>query len=755
MTNTRAVLLLCSGLFAACTPASTVAPPPTPQTQVQPRADVIPRVIPEPVSLTPSSGAFALRDSASIVVESGNAEASRIADLLASILRPSTGFAVPISTSGASAPGAIILRLSTDAALGPEGYQLLVSPDSVRITANAPAGLFHGVQTLRQLLPPKIESHMKLSPMTWTVAAVRITDQPRYSWRGAMLDVARHFFTVREVKQYIDLLALYKMNVLHLHLADDQGWRIEIKSRPKLVSMGSITQVGGGPGGFYTQDEFRDIVRYAQERYITTVPEIDMPGHTNAALVGYPELSCSVESPGPYTGTKVGFSTLCANKEETYAFVDDVIREIAELTPGRYLHVGGDENPILSHEDYTKFVERTQDIVAKHGKLMVGWEEIARARLSPTTLAQAWATDTVAAAALKYGAKVILSPGKRTYLDMKYDANTELGLRWAALIEVRDAYDWDPATYMKGVAEPNIAGVEAALWSETVRNITAVEYLVMPRLPALAEVAWTPQSARSWDSFRQRLATHAPRWNFLGVNYYRSPQVPWAFQSDAAPVKTASTADDVRLRNDWPFLQKYAKANTELPAPAPGEQRVVFIGNSITESWTPYFASMFPGKPYINRGIGGQTTPQMLVRFHQDVVALKPKVVVILAGTNDIAGNTGPATLEMIENNLAAMAEMSKANGIRVVLSSVLPVYTYTWRPEVAQPWKTIVALNQWMKDYARSHGEVYLDYHTPMADERLGLRKDLTPDGVHPNEAGYRIMAPLAVSAIEEALGR
>lgn len=225
-------------------------------------------------------------------------------------------------------------------------------------------------------------------------------------------------------------------------------------------------------------------------------------------------------------------------------------------------------------------------------------------------------------------------------------------------------------------------------------------------------------------------------------------------QTDSAQIKATRIAEDERLRNDWAFLQRYAEANAKLFAPALGEDRVVFMGNSIMESWTPYFASMFPGKPYINRGIGGQTTPQMLVRFRQDVIALKPKVVVILAGTNDIAGNTGPATVEMIENNLASMAELAKANGIRVVLASVLPVYSYVWRPEV-QPVQPISALNQWMRDYARSNGMVYLDYFSSMADERRGLRKDLTPDGVHPNEAGYRVMAPLTVSAIQEALGK
>jgi uncharacterized protein (TIGR02246 family) len=208
------------------------------------------------------------------------------------------------------------------------------------------------------------------------------------------------------------------------------------------------------------------------------------------------------------------------------------------------------------------------------------------------------------------------------------------------------------------------------------------------------------------------------------------------------------------LENDWPNLAKYRDANAQLPPPAKGENRVVFYGNSITEGWAQFFPAMFPGKPYIGRGISGQTTPQMLVRFRQDVVALKPKVVVVLAGTNDIAGNTGPSTIEMIEDNLASMTEIAKANGIRVVLSSVLPVYDYAWRPGL-EPAPKIIALNKWMKDYAARTGQIYLDYHTPMADARQGMRADLSNDGVHPTEAGYRVMAPLAEKAIAEALRR
>ena len=222
----------------------------------------------------------------------------------------------------------------------------------------------------------------------------------------------------------------------------------------------------------------------------------------------------------------------------------------------------------------------------------------------------------------------------------------------------------------------------------------------------------------------------------------------------AMPLDTVEAQTPDRLRTDWAYLERYRADNAALGLPRPGEQRVVFMGNSITEGWAKYFATMFPGKPYVGRGISGQTTPQMLVRFRQDVIALEPAVVVILGGTNDIAGNTGPSTLEMIEDNLASMTELARANGIAVVLSSVLPVYDYPWKPGI-EPAPKIVALNAWMKQYASTHGAVYLDYHSAMADARQGMKADLASDGVHPTEAGYRVMAPLAERAIAEALRR
>jgi hexosaminidase len=516
----RAVLLFATLSLAACT----TAPPPT--TAARPIVTG-PQIIPAPASLTIAAAApFELKRGTSIVVDGASPEVTAIAQALGTLLRPSTGFPLAVGASD-TAGSKIQLRLASDrASLGEEGYELTAAANAVTLVANRPAGLFRGVQTLRQLLPFDVESHMGSARAAWTIPALSIVDQPRFAWRGAMLDVARHFFTVREVQQYIDLLALYKMNVLHLHLSDDQGWRIVINSRPKLATIGGSTQVGGGQGGFYTQQDYQTIVRYAQERYITVVPEIDMPAHTNAALVAYPEVSCSVRPTQLYTETDVGWSALCVDKEATYALAEDIIREISAITPGPYFHIGGDEVQALTHEQYVRFIERVQTIVNRHGKKMIGWEEITKAKLEPGTLAQQWKSDS-ATAALQYGAKLIMSPAKKVYLDMKYTPSTELGLSWAGFVEVRDAYDWDPALYMVGVNEANIIGVEAPLWSETVRNITATEYLVMPRLPAIAEVGWTPQRVRDWEGFRGRLATHAPRWNLLGVNYYRSPQIPW------------------------------------------------------------------------------------------------------------------------------------------------------------------------------------------------------------------------------------
>jgi hexosaminidase len=432
------------------------------------------------------------------------------------------------TTDSATAAPSIVLTLDAPSA-GDEGYVLTIGADRVTIAANRPAGLFYGVQTFRQLLPPYVEFGGVRPDRSRPVSApaARILDRPRFSWRGAMLDVARHFFTVNEVKRYVDLLALYKFNRLHLHLADDQGWRIDITSWPNLARHGGSTAVGGGPGGYYTQAEYADIVAYAASRFITIVPEIDMPGHTNAALASYAELNCNATATALYTGTDVGFSALCVASDVTYRFIDDVVREIAALTPGAYFHVGGDEVKTLTGEQYTTFIERVQRIVESHGKQMIGWDEVAAAKLGPGSIVQHWRPKESPAAAIARGVKVIMSSANRLYVDMKYDAQTPIGLTWAGAIDAREAYDWDPATLFAGIPESAILGVEAALWSETVTNMREVEFLAFPRLAGSAEVAWSPADRRRWDEFKERLGAQAPRWTALGVNFYRSPQVEW------------------------------------------------------------------------------------------------------------------------------------------------------------------------------------------------------------------------------------
>ncbi len=462
-----------------------------------------------------------------IFVQSPDPGARFVAEFLAGLLTTVGPIGPSVTQMGAAIPdGSVVLSLDLDPAAGGEAYDLKVTATGATLKASSPAGLFYGVQTLRQILPPILE-HDAARPRPIAIPQVEITDRPRFGWRGAMLDVARHFFSVEDVKRYLDLLALHKMNRLHLHLSDDQGWRIEIKSWPNLTALGARTEVGGTVGGFYTQEQYKEIVAYARERFIDIVPEIDMPGHTNAALASYPELNCDGVAPPLYTDIKVGFSCLCVADERTYGFIDDVVREIAALTPGPFFHVGGDEVKKLADAEYAQFINRAQDIVERHGKRMIGWDEVALASLHQGSVVQHWRPGTKLGNVAANGSKLIMSPANRAYLDMQYDTSTHLGLFWAGRIEVKDAYGWDPATLMEGVGEGSILGVEAPLWTETLANIREVESMAFPRLAAIAEIGWSAQAARDWDDFKVRLGAQGPRWQAMGVNFYRSPQIPW------------------------------------------------------------------------------------------------------------------------------------------------------------------------------------------------------------------------------------
>ncbi|MEU2658892.1 beta-N-acetylhexosaminidase [Streptomyces sp. NPDC007325] len=526
-----ALLLLATAL--GCTEAGTAAPAPGPAAlpAAEPEVRPLGRIIPLPASVRPGGAPYTLTAATRIGVPD-HPGVRAVAERLAARLRPATGFRLPVVTDPAAD---LVLRLDPAAgALGDEGYELRSAPGRLTLTARTPAGLFRGVQTVRQQLPAAVERDTA-QRRAWKIAGGTVTDVPRFPYRGAMLDVARHFFTVEEVKAYIDRIALYKYNALHLHLTDDQGWRIAIGSRPKLTEVGAATEVGGGPGGFYTQEQYKELVRYAAAAHIEVIPEIDLPGHTHAALVSYPELTCDGKALKPYTGIEVGFSTLCAGKEETYAFADDVLREIAALTPGRYVHIGGDEAKSTSPADYRTMTDRIQPLVTRHGKQVMAWHQLTGdATPAPGALIQYWGLDRTTAEekekvaeAARAGAGIVVSPADRAYLDMKYDEDTPLGLRWAGTVSVERSYDWDPATYLPGVPRSAVRGVEAPLWTETLSTPEHLDTMAFPRLPGLAELGWSPAAGRDWSTYKVRLGEQAHRWDALGLAWYRSPEVPW------------------------------------------------------------------------------------------------------------------------------------------------------------------------------------------------------------------------------------
>jgi hexosaminidase len=484
-------------------------------------------LIPVPMSLQTDTGLFILTALTQIYLNEESSDAISTGTYLAEKLSAATGFHLNITLLPAQpATNCIILTTAgADPDLGEEGYSLSVKQDKVIISALNWTGLFWGIQTLRQLFPASIESP-SLQSGPWEIPNLMIRDKPRFEWRGVMLDVARHFFGIDDVKRLIDEMAYYKLNHLHLHLSDDQGWRIAINSWPDLTAIGGSTPSDGKTGGFYTQSQYADIVAYAQSRKIMIVPEIDMPGHSNAALTSYADLNFDAKAPAPYTGMDVGFSSLAVKKEITYSFIDNVVQELASMTPGPYIHIGGDEALTLADSDYVKFVQRVQSIVQSHNKQLVGWEEISKATLLPSSIIQLWHPGVQHAAISQYS-KIIMSPASKTYLDMKYNALTPFGQDWAGFIDVKDSYDWDPATMYVSIPKNNILGIEAPLWTETITTFADAEYMLFPRLPGLAEIGWSPQEKRHWNEYSERLVYHGIRWTVMGINFYKSTQIHW------------------------------------------------------------------------------------------------------------------------------------------------------------------------------------------------------------------------------------
>ena len=511
-------------------------------------------LIPKPLeyNVDEGGGEFILDGDSQIYV-SGDSDVTDIGNYLQQEFRKSTGYQLSVAEGEAADANDILLAADGDASLGEEGYTITVSESGVKVSGYQPHGIFNGVQTLRQLFPADIESTTVVTGTEWAAPYCEINDKPEYSYRGAMIDSARHFFSVDSVKRQIDYMCKYKINKLHLRLADDQGWRLEIKgetetgeSYDKLRTIGASTScaTNGYRPGQYTQEEFQDLAEYAADHYVEIIPEFDMPGHSWAALVSLEYLNSTADgkphsgnydNTKPYDGWDVGFSTLECRNENTYKFIEEVISQAAPLYPSKYIHIGGDEAHSTSTEDYTYFMNRVTEIAQKYGKTPIGWQhydDVVAGTIEDkdNTVTQYWLTD---GAKFTPGVKYMVSPANYAYMDMIYDSSCPYGLQWAGPNPIDDSYNWDPTNYLpEGGSKDQIVGVEAPLFGETLATDEALDYMIYPRLMGHAEIGWTPKENRDWNEYKTRMIAHGERLRNQGIgffedeNYWEKPVVP-------------------------------------------------------------------------------------------------------------------------------------------------------------------------------------------------------------------------------------
>ena len=521
-------------------------------------------VVPLPQEVTLTNGnPFVLSPSTKIFYPEGNDKMKKNAEFLASYIKEITGYELATATGQ---PGKGISLVIDQSIQNPEGYQLTVSDNGIRIAGSTDAGVFYGIQTLRKSIPATAQG------MNVELPAATINDYPRFAYRGMMLDVSRHFFPVDSVKTYLDILALHNQNTFHWHLSDDQGWRIEIKKYPKLAEIGGQLPNNGRKGGYYTQEEFKDLINYAKERFITIIPEVDIPGHTAAVFAAYPDFKNAVKFKTKVNIPGQAFNALDVDDPKAMQFTEDVIAELAALAPGNYIHIGGDEAIGLPHDKFVRFINKTREIVLKNGKKMVGWQETARADISEGDVIQHWIylkqknedsskkKDNIPAEykeimalfaefmkeapkdpglGISKKAKVILSPSGYVYLDHKYlepsadstqNAEQErLGMAAYEKQTIQEMYDWDPMTFNPTVENPqkDVAGIEAAIWCETITNFRDLQFLLMPRLAGVAEKGWSKVENTHWDEYKVRLGAQAPLWEKADWNYFKSSLVDW------------------------------------------------------------------------------------------------------------------------------------------------------------------------------------------------------------------------------------
>lgn len=513
-------------------------------------------VIPKPVELVMGSGSFVIDDKTKLTITPSDESTAPVTAFLAEMIRRSADVPLPVEEGSGRGRNRIFMAVDSSLAIGREGYTLMVTGKRVELRSPSPAGLFRGVQTLRQLMPPQVEVEGGLTgEVLPQVPACFITDEPRFSYRGMHLDVCRHFFTVDEVKRYLDILALHKFNTFHWHLTDDQGWRIEIKKYPELTATGSqrketLTGHGGRPpftydgkphGGYYSQEEAREIVRYAAERYITVIPEIEMPGHAVAALASYPWLSCTGNKIEVQTRWGVMEDVFCAGRDTVFAFLEGVLDEVMEIFPSEYIHIGGDECPKTrwekcsacqqrireeglsdEHELQSWFITRIEKYLNSHGRKIIGWDEILEGGLAPDATVMSWRGIRGGIEAARMGHDAIMTPTTHAYLDYYQGEPAGEPLAIGGYLPLERVYSFEPLPdELNADEQKHILGLQGNLWTEYISTMSHLEYMAFPRAFAIAETAWTPYLKKDFEEFLARLDVMKERYDLMQVNYFR------------------------------------------------------------------------------------------------------------------------------------------------------------------------------------------------------------------------------------------
>lgn len=518
-------------------------------------------LVPYPQELTAQQGSFELNQSTKVLYN-GSENSQFVAQVFADFIQPATGLQLTVeSTEGQAAVKNAVCFVEDTNLKGVEGsYQLEVTGNGILVKANNPVGLFYGFQTIRQLMPAELEAKEVVNGIVWTVPAVAITDAPHFSYRGLHLDVGRHFFPVDFIKKYIDLLALHKMNVFHWHLTEDQGWRLEIKKYPKLAEIAAyrdetlVGHLGVGErqydgkryGGYYTQEQAREIVKYAADRFITVIPEIELPGHAQAALAAYPELGCTG---GPYEVAKewgVFKEVYCAGNDEVFEFLENVLLEVMDIFPSKYIHIGGDECPKArweecpkcqkrmkeegcknEHELQSYFIHRIEQFLNAHGRDIIGWDEILEGGLAPNATVMSWRGIKGGEEAARQGHNVIMTPNTHFYLDYYQNNPQKEPLAIGGYLPLSKVYSYNPmAGELSAEEAKHIIGVQGNVWTEYMPESDYVEYMTYPRACAIAEVGWLEFGKRDYTAFAKRLQSHFKRFDVMGVNYFDKVLMP-------------------------------------------------------------------------------------------------------------------------------------------------------------------------------------------------------------------------------------